>query len=105
MKKISEWLAGIDPWGIYVSTRMKERFTTETGLESTWPEHTPSETNRIMAERGLGGRPVHGTDKVCWGYEIAVALATTYTPAYRCTKLGRGSAFYEAVEALQQANL
>lgn len=106
MKKISEWLDKIDPWGIYFSTKMKEDFHKETGQEPDWPEHSYKETVKIMEDRGLGGSICSPTsEKMCYGYEMAVALAEKYVPEYSYTKIGRGSAFAEAQEALKEEGM
>lgn len=105
MAKISDWLKDIGPWTIYVSQQMKEEFKKETGQEPVWPEHSDHDTNKAMYERGLGGTPINTTEKVCWGYEVAISLARKYVPNFRSTKMGRGFAFREALEALQKAGL
>lgn len=102
-KTISEFLANVDPWGIYLSEPMKQEFREETGLEPKWPEHTDRQTAKAIHDRGLGGTMKPTDEKVCWGYEVAKALARQHAPDYECNKMGRGFAFREAVEALQGA--
>lgn len=106
MKKISNWLAGLDPWSIYLSDKMKESFLKETGQEPVWPEHVHQQTAKAMAARGLGGTlgPPH-PGKECWGYEMAIALAEKYVDGFLCTKMGRGFAFQEALEALRKVGM
>ena len=105
-KKISEFLQEIDPWGIYISAKMREDFKKETEMEPAWEEYTEHQTKKAILARGLGGTvaPTDG-EKVCWGYRVAVCLAEHYVEGFHSTKMGRGFAFYEAVDALQKAGL
>lgn len=83
---------------------MKDEFRDETGEEPDWPEHTATETFKILKARGLGGTVVEtGKAKQCYGYEVAIHLARKYAPDFHSTKMGRGSAFYEDLDALKEA--
>src|SRR5438309_917426 len=99
MKRVSEFLADLDPHGIYDSAAIKKRFEAETGKPACWPEYSERETANAMSNRGLGGtlHPANGK-KLCYGYSVAESLARKYAPGYKCTKMGRGSAFREAIE-------
>jgi hypothetical protein len=103
MKKISEFLSDVDPWGIYESDQMKFDFKEQTGLDGDWPEFTHKETAKAMQQRGLGGSLVPGTKMLCYGYTTAIHLAQKHVPGFHSTKTGRGFAFSEAVLALHDA--
>ena len=107
MKKISEFLADIDPWGIYDNLAMREDFLKSTGKEPHWPAFSHKQTATMMQQRGLGGYMPNkeGRKTLCWGYEVARALASHYVPGFNSTKMGRGFAFNEAAEALAKAGL
>ena len=104
MKKISEFLSELDSHSIYESEPMKKDFKEQTGQEPVWGEYTERQTAEAMESRGLGGymNPADGK-KLCYGYDVAKSLAQKHAPGYRCTKMGRGFAFQEALEALRNA--
>ncbi len=104
-KKISEFLsASIGPWDICEATGLAANFEAETGEKPCWPAHTKADTLQAMDERGLGGSLKAEDDTMmAWGWEVAEALATKHVPGYRRTMIGRGSAFREAQEALENA--
>ncbi len=104
LKTISEFLGEIDPWGIFDSAAMKDDFLKSTGIEPKWPEFSEARTKKIMADRGLGGTmPKPSGKMLCYGYTTAIALASRHVPGFQSTKMGRGSSFWEAVEALKKA--
>jgi hypothetical protein len=103
-KKVSEFLGELDPWSIYTHDELAADYKEQTGREPTWPTYTERETRRTMHNRGLGGtiKPAGGK-RLAYGYSVAVHLACELVPDFRSTKMGRGSAFREAVEALAKA--
>jgi hypothetical protein len=106
-QKVSEFLGGLDPWGIYTHEDMAADFKEKTGLEADWPSYSVRETARAITERGLGGtlgNPGEGKH-LAYGYTTAVHLAEKLVPGFRSTKMGRGSAFHEAVAALVKVGL
>lgn len=104
--KISEWLlANVDSHDILEHEGAAKDFTKATGLQPCWPVHSRQTTIDTMARRGVGGHISEGLGANAWGYEVAEALAKKYAPGYRCTKLGRGYVYREALEALRAAGL
>ena len=102
--KISAWLAELDSHCIYDSVAKRADFLAKTGCTPVWGEHTERQTAKAIVSRGLGGTLERDSGKkLSYGYEMAVALASAYAPIHKCTKMGRGSAFHEAIEALVKA--
>ena len=105
--KISEWLLQIDSHAICGSQDAKDDFQKETGQCPTWPEHTREQTARGIKERGLGGSVMVGPSRtmMCFGWEMAEALARKYAEFGGSCYEGRGRRFWAAIEALQAKGL
>ncbi len=102
MERASDFLAKLDSHGIYEAKELAKDFKASTGLEPCWPTFTVAATLATMKRRGLGGQLKRvDASRVTYGYEVAVAVAGKLIPGYRTSKLGRGSQFREAVEALK----
>lgn len=106
-KKISEWLTEcVSSHGIYDAWVLREDFERETGVidARSFPAAPVKAHRAAIHERGLGGY-VTGPDDApaVSGYSLACGLAAQFAPSYRRTKEGRGSAFWEAVKALEDA--
>lgn len=104
MKKVSDWLTeSIGSHDIAPADKLASDFTAETGEEPCWSTHTVAETRKAIASRGLGGN-CGGQPKlmVVWGFEVAQSLAMKYA-GFRSTKLGRGSLYWDCVDALRKA--
>jgi hypothetical protein len=105
--KLSKFLARLNSHEIYDANALAKDFKAKTGHNSCWPTYTTEETRATMDRRGLGGNLLNTSPKqqLAWGYIIAVSVAKKYVQNFESTKMGRGSAFWEAIEALQKAGL
>lgn len=103
--KISEWLnESIGSHDIADSAALRADFVAKVGHEPiNWPSHSKRETKRAIDARGLGGSVREGEGDDVWGYELAAKLAFNYADGFRPTAIGRGTAFWQCVEALQKA--
>jgi len=104
MKKVSQWLEEMDSHAIYNAELCAKDFKKETGLEPCWPVHTVRSCAKHIQARSLGG-DVRGDpeEKVCYGYEIANALAETLANSYAHRRFhGRGSQFDCAIQVLRE---
>lgn len=110
MKKPSEWLSDFDSHGIYEAEACEKDFRESCGPLPTdpvpvWPVHSVAATRQAIKARGVGGI-VNGNsrDRVCYGYEIANALAEHYAKFSGFRRFhGRGSQFEASVRALHEA--
>jgi len=101
--KVSEFVGKLDSHGIYDADMLALDFKAETGHEPCWPVTNAADMARAVEARGLGGRVNMNVRNQVSGHEVAYACATQFAPNYRKTKMGRGSAHWEAVEALKAA--
>lgn len=106
-RKISAWLSeSIDSHDIVDHEGAAKDFREVTGLEPCWPTHTGRATRAEIQRRPSGGTLNAKPDQLmAWGYEIAIALASKYVEGFRSTKMGRGFAYREALDALRAVNL
>jgi hypothetical protein len=76
----------------------------EIGGSPPWPIHSAKGAEAAISERGLGGwvdtkRPIK---RVCYGYEVAEAVAGVYLKYNNPGIYGLGSRFRNAVEAIRK---
>lgn len=104
-QKVSEFLSELDSHGIYDAELLAADFKEKTGEKPCWSTFSAKQTAKTMANRGLGGTIKTKDPKkmLAYGYTTAIACASEYVPGFQSTKLGRGSAFGEAIAALQKA--
>lgn len=103
--KISEWLSTqTGSHEIQDHKQLSASFECKTGYDTELPSHSVASTRQAIKNRGLGGdcagEPQH---RVAWGYEVAIHLAREHVPDFRSTKMGRGFAWREAIDALKAA--
>jgi hypothetical protein len=103
--KISEWLKSrVQSHAIQDHAELSADFTKETGHPACWPSHTPEVTRAMIDARGLGGSLSDDpAPLLCYGWEVAAALAITHA-SYRSMKIGRGGIFRDCIEVLEQVN-
>ena len=104
--KLSEWLETIESHGIYKADKIAERFKRETGHDACWSTQSVNAVKEEMQDRGCGGY-VKGEDseRAATGYIMAMAIARKHVPGFKSTKMGRGFAFHEALDALKAIGL
>lgn len=103
--KVSEWLSKCaSSHVIHDHKAMASDFLDATGEAAPWPVHTVAACREAIKDRGLGGN-INGPDddKVCYGYEIAEALAYRFGGAFTTTLNGRGSIFRQCLAAIEAA--
>ena len=104
--KISEWIeTQTGSHDIQNHAQLNASFQKHTGItDYVLPSHTIKAARNAIAQRGLGGY-VDGDEKtlVTYGFEIAIELARLHAPGYQRTKMGRGFAWREAIDALKAA--
>lgn len=103
---VSEWLAELSSHDIYDSVGATADFMKRTGEADTgWPTMSAAGMKQRIIARGLGGS-INLEDparRMIAGYEIAEHLAAIYAGGFVSRKNGRGSIFFECLEALQKA--
>jgi len=108
MQKISEWLGEMDGHTALSVELARPAFEKATG--KTWPDYLKGEPVREVLERakddikGLQYWKGDASHHVIGGWQIACALAEEYVK-FHSSKLGRGSAFRDCLEALRGAGL
>jgi hypothetical protein len=102
MQKISEWLNECGSHDIYHADKIGEDFTECTGEQPCWPVHSRKQTAAAIEARGLGGNLKEEDVPLCYGYEMAEALAYKIAK-FQSNKMGRGSLFRDCVSALAKA--
>lgn len=103
--KISQWLTErVSSHDICNAKGVAQDFKRLTGYEPVWDTITVAEARQQIKARGIGGQ-CEGPDdeRVVGGYVIAVQLAKHFVSQFRSLKSGRGSMYWEAVEALKGA--
>jgi hypothetical protein len=103
--KISDWIkANTESHAIQDDFPLSLSFKEATGFDAPWSNHSIEATRELMEDRGLGGTlNAKAPMRLAYGYEIAIACARTFADGYSRTKHGRGSAYWEAVDALVAA--
>jgi len=104
---VSEWLSeSVDSHAIQNHASLSKDFTEATGEQPCWPSHTVKQARQSIKKRGLGGNCAGPDDDlVCYGYEVADALAWKYADKFSSTKFGRGSSFRECLAEIRKTEL
>lgn len=104
--KVSAWLAdNVGSHAIQDHAKLAAKFLADTGNVAPWPSHSVTQARKDIEARGLGGDcKGQPNDRVCYGYEVAASCASVYAN-FHSEKFGRGSAFWDCVEALKRAGL
>lgn len=105
LKRVTEWLSGLGSHDIYPADALAADYIKVTGLKPCWATYTEQDTLAGMRARGLGGHLNASGKRCAYGYVVADALASKYVAGFYSTKQGRGSRFFECLEALQAASM